>query len=57
MTQWPPVLKTEAKVPRKLRAWKFTSDGPFWGGLLLFLIWASTCTVIVSAVAQKAGAP
>lgn len=53
MTQWPPVLKeSERRVPRKLRTWKFSSDGPFWGGLLMLVVWGSAVTFIVSSVAQ-----
>lgn len=52
MTQWPPELKTQEKVPRKLRTWRFTSDGPFWGAFLSFMIWASVCAYLAALAAQ-----
>jgi hypothetical protein len=43
----------DEKAPRSLRAWKFTSDGPFWGGLLCFLVWASVCAYITALAVQN----
>lgn len=56
MKQWP-ALKTEEKAPRKLRAWKFSSDGSFWGGVLAVLIWFSVCGTIVVLVLEQSPTP
>ncbi|MDQ1016725.1 hypothetical protein QFZ43_003274 [Streptomyces afghaniensis] len=58
MTNWPPELKPqEEKAPRKLRAWKCTSDGPLWGAVLLLVIWGSAVAFITSSLMQGSGSP
>lgn len=58
MTQWPPRLDYRATgTRRRLRTWRFSADGPFWGGLLLLMIWGSAVTFIVSSVVSGASSP
>jgi hypothetical protein len=56
MRSWSPVIRHQEKAPRKLRAWKITSDGPFWGGVLSVLVWFSVCGyVVVMLVIERRG--
>jgi hypothetical protein len=56
MRSWSPVIRHQEKAPRKLRAWKIASDGPFWGGVLSVLVWFSVCGyVVVMLVIERRG--
>lgn len=55
---WPPrVTSSDDEVPRELRSWRFTADGPFWGAVLCLLIWFSVCGYIVVLVVLEKRTP
>ncbi len=55
MTQWPPTIKHDEKVPRRVRAWNFTADGPFWGAVLTATIMASVIVWLLYAMNSGTG--
>lgn len=58
MTKWPPQLDYRATgAHRRLRTWRFSADGPFWGGVLFLVIWGSAVTVIASSIASGTSHP
>lgn len=38
---------------RRLRAWKITQDGPFWGAVLAVILWGSATVVLLVSVVQQ----
>lgn len=53
MTKWPPELDYRATgTHRRLRTWRFSADGPFWGAVLLLLIWGSVVWCGAATIAQ-----
>jgi len=51
VTRWPPEIKDDQqRVPRHLRSWNFTRDGPLWGAVLTLLVWVSVFGFILALV-------
>ncbi|MEU9334924.1 hypothetical protein AB0D49_17410 [Streptomyces sp. NPDC048290] len=38
------------RANRSLRTWKFTSDGPFWGGVLMVTVCVSVLGYVAAVV-------